>query len=112
MVTMLPLLTAVADLVGLLGGFTVAYYTLGLGLIEFWKRAIDALAFGDLVQGLVKPLVFGLIVSTVACYQGLRVTGGTQGAGRATTSAVVVSSVFVLVSDLFLARILLYMFNK
>jgi phospholipid/cholesterol/gamma-HCH transport system permease protein len=112
MVTMLPLLTAVADFVGLLGGFTVAYYTLGLGLVEFWKRAIDALAFGDLVQGLAKPLVFGLIISTIACFQGLRVTGGTQGVGRATTSAVVVSSVFVLVSDLFLAKLLLYMFNK
>jgi phospholipid/cholesterol/gamma-HCH transport system permease protein len=110
-VTMLPLLTAVADLIGLLGGFVVAYYTLGLGLVEFWQRAINALDFGDLVQGLAKPLVFGLIISTVACWQGLRVTGGTQGVGRATTQAVVISSVFVLVSDLFLAKLLLYLFK-
>lgn len=111
MVTMLPLLVAVADFVGLIGGFIVAYYTLGLGLIEFWKRAIDALDFGDLVQGLAKPLVFGLIIASVACFQGLRVTGGTQGVGRATTQAVVVSSVFVLVSDFFLAKLLFYMFK-
>src|ERR1700691_4135261 len=53
---MLPLLTAVADFVGLIGGFAVAYFTLGLGLVEFWKRAIDALEFGDIVMGMSKPI--------------------------------------------------------
>jgi phospholipid/cholesterol/gamma-HCH transport system permease protein len=63
------------------------------------------------VQGFVKPVVFAFIVATVGCYKGLRVTGGTQGVGRATTTAVVISSVLVLVSDLFLAKLLLYLFN-
>jgi phospholipid/cholesterol/gamma-HCH transport system permease protein len=112
MVTMLPLLTAVADFVGLVGGFIVAYFTLRLGAVQFWTRAIDALAGGDLVQGMAKPVIFGFLISTIACFQGLRVKGGTQGVGRATTSAVVISSVMVLVFDFFLAKVLLFMFGK
>lgn len=112
MVTMLPLLTAVADFVGLVGGFVVSYFTLRLGAVQFWTHATKALALGDLVQGISKPIFFGLIIATVACYQGLRVKGGTQGVGRATTTAVVVSSVDVLVVDFFLSRLLLYLFQK
>src|SRR5271156_3735045 len=109
---MVPLLTAVADFVGLVGGFLVAYFTLRLGPVQFWTRAIHALDFGDLVQGLLKPFVFAFIISTVACFMGLRVKGGTQGVGRATTSAVVVSSVILLVVDTFITRVLLWAFNK
>ena len=112
MIAMLPLLTAVFDFVGLIGGFIVAYFTLRLGAAQFWWRAIHSLEFGDLVQGLTKPFIFGLIISTVGCFQGLRVKGGTQGVGRATTTAVVVSSVIVLVVDFFLARVLLFIFQK
>jgi len=112
MVLVMPLLVAVADFVGLVGGFIVAYFTLRLGAVQFWTRAIDILDFGDLVQGTVKPLIFGFIISTIACHKGLRVTGGTEGVGRATTSAVVVSSVWMLIIDLFLAKILLYLFQK
>ena len=112
MVTTLPLLVAVADFVGLVGGFVVAYFTLRLSAVQFWTRAIDALEFGDLVQGLSKPIIFGFIISTIGCFQGLRVRGGTQGVGRATTSAVVISSVLVLVVDFFLAKLLLYLFGK
>lgn len=111
-VTMLPLLVAVADFVGLVGGFVVAYLTLRLGAVQFWTRAIRALEFGDLVQGFAKPIVFGFVISTIACFYGLRVKGGTQGVGRATTSAVVVSSVVVLVTDLFLAKLFLSLFGK
>ncbi|HTA53014.1 MAG TPA: ABC transporter permease [Candidatus Acidoferrum sp.] len=106
-----PLLVAVFDLVGLCGGFVVAWFTLRLGAVQFWTTAIKSLDFGDLVQGFVKPVVFAFIIATIGCYQGLRVTGGTQGVGRATTTAVVVSSVMVLVSDLFLAKLLLYLFK-
>ena len=98
-------------LVGLCGGFAVAWFTLRLGAVQFWTTAIHSLDFGDLVQGFVKPIVFAFIISTIGCYQGLRVTGGTQGVGRATTTAVVISSVMVLVSDLFLAKLLLYVFK-
>jgi phospholipid/cholesterol/gamma-HCH transport system permease protein len=109
---MLPLLTVISDFVGLCGGFFVAYFTLRLGAIQFWTRAVDALEIGDVVQGLAKPFVFGLIIATVGCYQGLRVKGGTQGVGRATTTAVVVSSVFILVVDTFITKLLLYLFQR
>jgi phospholipid/cholesterol/gamma-HCH transport system permease protein len=111
-VLMLPLLTVVSDFVGLCGGFFVAYFTLRLGAIQFWTRAVDALAIGDVVQGLAKPFIFGLIIATVGCYEGLRVKGGTQGVGRATTTAVVVSSVFILVVDTFITKLLLYIFKS
>jgi phospholipid/cholesterol/gamma-HCH transport system permease protein len=111
-ILMLPLLTAVSDFVGLVGGFIVAHFTLQLGAVQFWSRAIDALAFGDLVQGMVKPLLYGLILSTVACYQGLNVRGGTQGVGRATTSATVIASVAIIMSDAVISRLLLFIFQK
>jgi phospholipid/cholesterol/gamma-HCH transport system permease protein len=111
MVLVLPLLVAVGDCAGLLGGFLVASVTLHLGAEQFWTRAIHALVFGDLCIGFTKPIVFGFITATVGCYQGFRVKGGTEGIGRATIAAFVEASVTVLVVDLFLTRLLLYMFN-
>jgi phospholipid/cholesterol/gamma-HCH transport system permease protein len=108
-ILVLPVLVAMADLIGLFGGFLTAYATLRIGGVEFWTRAVNALELSDLVQGLTKPLVFGFIVSTVGCYQGLTVRGGTQGVGRATTQAVVVASVLILVSNFFLTRVALYL---
>jgi phospholipid/cholesterol/gamma-HCH transport system permease protein len=108
----LPLLTAMADLLGLVGGFIVAYFTLHMGAVQFWTRAINALDFSDLVEGMAKPLVFGFIVATVGCYQGLTVRGGTQGVGRATTQAVVAASVLILVSNFFLAKVSLFLAGK
>jgi phospholipid/cholesterol/gamma-HCH transport system permease protein len=107
----LPLLVAIGDCAGLFGGFLIATVTLHIDAEQFWTRAIKALALGDLVIGFSKPLVFGFIVATVGCYQGLRVEGGTAGVGRATIMAFVVSSLAVLVADLFLTRLLLYIFN-
>jgi phospholipid/cholesterol/gamma-HCH transport system permease protein len=107
----LPLLVAIGDCAGLLGGFLIATVTLHIDAEEFWTRAIKALVLGDLVIGFLKPIVFGFIVATVGCYQGLRVEGGTAGVGRATIMAFVVSSLAVLIADLFLTRLLLYIFN-
>lgn len=110
-VLMLPLLVAVGDLAGLLGGYLVASVTLHLGAEQFWTRAIKALVFGDIFIGFSKPVVFGFIIATVGCYQGLRVKGGTAGVGRATIAAFVVSSLIVLIVDLFLTRLLLFVFK-
>jgi phospholipid/cholesterol/gamma-HCH transport system permease protein len=107
-VFMLPLLTAMADFLGLIGGYLVAMFTLRLDPVLFWTRAIDVLDFSDLMQGLTKPLVYGFILATVGCYQGLTVKGGTQGVGRATTHAVVAASVFILITDFFLTKIMLF----
>ncbi len=110
-VIVLPLLVAVGDFAGLVGGFLVANVTLHLSAEQFWTRAIHVLVFGDLCIGFTKPVVFGFIIATVGCYQGFRVKGGTEGVGRATIAAFVESSVTVLVVDLFLSRLLLYAFN-
>ena len=110
-VIVLPLLVAIGDAAGLLGGFLVASFTLHINAEQFWTRAIRAVTVGDLVIGFSKPIVFGFIVATVGCYQGLRVEGGTAGVGRATIMAFVVASVGVLVVDLFMTKLMLYVFN-
>jgi phospholipid/cholesterol/gamma-HCH transport system permease protein len=111
-VLMVPLLTALTDFVGLLGGCVASVFSLRLGAVVFWRRAIDALDFPDLMQGFMKPVVFGFILATVGCYKGMKVRGGTQGVGRATTQAVVVASVLIIVADLFLTKLSLYLSNK
>ncbi len=111
-VLMVPLLTAMMDFVGLIGGFIVASITLHLGAVQFWRTAVDSLDFSDLMEGLAKPLVFGFIVASVGCYQGLKVRGGTEGVGRATTQAVVVSSVLILITNFFLTKVMLYLSGK
>lgn len=108
-VLMLPLLTAMADFLGLIGGYLVSFFTLRLGAVAFWTRAIDILDFSDLMQGLTKPVVYGFIIATVGCYQGLSVKGGTQGVGRATTQAVVTASVIILVANFFLTKLMLFL---
>ena len=86
-----------------------AYFSLRIGRVEFWTRAVNALQFSDLMQGIAKPVVFGFLLATVGCYKGLTVRGGTQGVGRATTQAVVVSSVLILITDFFLTKVSLFL---
>lgn len=107
-----PLLTAMMDFVGLVGGCVASVFSLRLDAITFWRRAIDILEFADLTQGLMKPVVFGFILATVGCYKGLTVRGGTQGVGRATTQAVVISSVLIIITDLFLTKLSLFLGDK
>ncbi|HEY1925520.1 MAG TPA: ABC transporter permease [Candidatus Acidoferrum sp.] len=111
-ILVLPLLTVLADFVGLLGGCVASVFSLRLGAIEFWTRAINVLDFGDVMQGMMKPLVYGFILATVGCYKGLTVRGGTQGVGRATTQAVVVSNVMIIACDVFLTKIALFLGDK
>jgi phospholipid/cholesterol/gamma-HCH transport system permease protein len=111
-ILMLPLLTALNDFVGLLGGCVASVFSLRLGAVEFWTRAINALDFGDIMQGMMKPVVYGFILATVGCYKGLTVRGGTQGVGRATTQAVVVSNVMIIAADVFLTKVALYLGDK
>ena len=102
---MLPILTVVADFVGMLGGFLIAYFSLGLSGTQYWKNGYEALQYNDIVQGLLKPFIFGFIISLVGCFYGLRTTGGTQGVGRATTEAVVVASVWVFLVTSLITRV-------
>jgi phospholipid/cholesterol/gamma-HCH transport system permease protein len=109
---MLFFLSIISDLVGLTGGYVISYLRLGLNTNEYWNTAYQALRFEDVVMGLSKPFVFGLIISTIGCYYGMSAKGGTQGVGRATTQAVVAASVLILVSDYFLTQLLMGIFGK
>jgi phospholipid/cholesterol/gamma-HCH transport system permease protein len=109
---MLPLLTTFSVFIGLVGGMVASVFSLRLGATTFWQRAIAILQFSDLMQGFTKSVVFAFILSTVGCYQGLNVRGGTQGVGRATTQAVVVSSVLIIVADTFLTKVALFLADK
>lgn len=102
---MLPLLTIIADFVGMIGGYIIAFFQLGLTTSQYWTNAYQALEYNDVVQGLLKPFVFAFVISVVGCYYGLNTTGGTQGVGLSTTKAVVVASVWVFVITALLTRI-------
>lgn len=101
----LPLLTVIADFVGLVGGFIVASLLLHQTASQYWTTAYRALEWNDLAQGLLKPFCFAIIVALVGCFYGMRTTGGTQGVGRATTQAVVVASVWIFIVNLFITQI-------
>lgn len=101
----LPLLTVIADFVGLVGGFIISYFFLSITGEQYWTTAYRALGWDDMVQGLLKPFVFAIVIALVGCFYGMRATGGTQGVGRATTQAVVVASVWIFVLTLFITRI-------
>lgn len=104
--TMLPLLTIIADFMGLVGGYIVACVMLTLTTsTQFWSSAYQALEYSDVAQGLVKPFVFAMIIALVGCHYGMETSGGTQGVGRATTQAVVVSSVWIIVLTFFIGKI-------
>src|SRR5512133_966393 len=108
---MLFFLTIISNLVGLVGGFLVAYFILGLDSYQYWNSAYQTLVYADVFMGLTKPLLFGFILSTVGCFYGMNAHGGTQGVGRATTQAVVASSVLILMVDAFSTRLLLTIFG-
>jgi phospholipid/cholesterol/gamma-HCH transport system permease protein len=101
----LPLLTVIADFIGIFGGYAVAAGMLDLNGPRYWQTAWQALQWNDLTQGLLKPFVFAFIIALVGCYYGLRATGGTQGVGRATTQAMVLASVWIFILTFFLTRI-------
>lgn len=102
----LPLLTIIADFLGLVGGYIVACSMLQLTQgPQYWESAWRALEYNDLAQGLLKPFTFAIVLSLVGCYYGMQTTGGTQGVGRSTTQAVVVASVWVVVLTFIIGRI-------
>jgi phospholipid/cholesterol/gamma-HCH transport system permease protein len=98
-----PALTAVYDLVGMLGSYMVGVVWLGIAHPEFMVRLQSWVDWDDIWSGLLKGVVFGVIIGTVACYKGFYTSGGARGVGLATTSSVVVSSVAILVTNFFIA---------
>ena len=102
----LPLLTVLADVLGIFGGWVTAVALYSVSSSVFISSVRDAITTDDLIGGVVKPLVFSLIIGTIACRQGLSTEGGTVGVGRSTTRAVVLASIVVIIADYFLAKAL------
>ncbi len=101
-----PMLVVLSDFVGILGGYLVAVKLLGINSTLYINKTIQYVAASDMVNGLIKSAVFGLVLSVVSCSFGFRARGGAAGVGRATTQAVVYSSVLILVFDYILTSLL------
>jgi len=102
----LPMLTAIANILGMFGGLLISVQA-GISANFYYQSIIKVVGVSNMVNGLAKTFVFGFLIATIACHMGLRTRGGTVGVGLATTRAVVVASISVLVSDFFLTKIIL-----
>ncbi len=96
---MLFVLTIYADCIGMLGGYLIAVFKLGLSSHQYIKRSFDVLLIKDVMTGLIKAFFFGGIIAVVGCYFGFTAEGGAEGVGRATTLAVVTALVLIIFSD-------------
>ena len=103
---MVPLLTVISDFVGILGGYFVGVQILNINSGLFMKNMTKMVELNDIYSGLIKAACFGLILSLVGCYKGFNTTGGAEGVGRATTEAVVLASITILISDYFLTALM------
>jgi phospholipid/cholesterol/gamma-HCH transport system permease protein len=102
---MLPLLTVLADFIGILGGLIISVKDLNQTSHYYIQHVVTALSFDDIFSGIGKTFFFAAFISIVGCYNGLNATGGADGVGRATTSTVVVASILILISNFFLTKL-------
>jgi phospholipid/cholesterol/gamma-HCH transport system permease protein len=110
-VLMLPLLTLVADFAGVLAGWIAITLSKPVSLHWFLNTGFQDVQFSDFLPPTLKTAVFGFIIGLVSCFQGMRTRGGTEGVGRAATSSVVLSSLFVILADVVLVRLILTYFS-
>ena len=104
-VVIMPILTLFADVVGILGGYLVSVNLLGSNPTIYMRRTFDYLDLEDIYTGLLKSVVFGMIIAIVGCYQGFHTEGGAEGVGKATTKAVVMSSLLILIANYFITAL-------
>ena len=106
-IMILPVLTLIADTIGLLGGSLISVTQLGISAGFFYTSLLHNLSVTDVLSGLAKAFCFGYLIAIIACAKGLSARGGADGVGRATASAVVAASISVLVADFFLTKLFL-----
>lgn len=100
LIVSMPLLILIADFMAILGGAVFSIDSLDMSLMAYMKESFDVLIVDDITQGLVKSVVFGIIIALVGATTGFNVTGGAEGVGRATTTAVVASIAFIVIADM------------
>jgi phospholipid/cholesterol/gamma-HCH transport system permease protein len=110
-VVVLPLLTLVADASGILSGWITNTLVEPISLRLFFNRGANGISFSDLLPPTFKTAVYGLIIGSVSCFQGMQTRGGTEGVGRAATSSVVLSSLFIILADVVLVRLIIMFFS-
>jgi phospholipid/cholesterol/gamma-HCH transport system permease protein len=106
----MPLLTIAADFCGILMGWVACTMAEPMSLRQFLSNGLHGVTFDDLLPPTLKTAVFGLIIGAVSCFQGMRSHGGTEGVGRSATSSVVLSSLFIIVADVLLVRLIIEFF--
>ncbi len=111
LIIMLPVLTMLADLIGIWGGYLICVFKLHINHEMFWKMVFRALTMKDIITGLVKTIFFGMIIAIVGCHQGLSVKGGAEGVGKATTTAVVRSFILIIITDCFITFVFYFLLN-
>ena len=99
-------------LCGIAGGGVAARLFFGVDQHQYWSTAWQILVYQDVMMGLAKPILFGFIIATIGCYYGVTTRGGTQGVGRATTQAVVASSILIIAVDFFATRLATVLFGQ
>jgi phospholipid/cholesterol/gamma-HCH transport system permease protein len=107
---MLPLLTAIACFIGILGGLIIAVGSLHLTANFYTRSVIETLKYNDLASGIGKTFFFGFAIGLIGCFNGLGTSGGADGVGRSTTATVVTASISVLIMDFFLTKLFLLVF--
>jgi phospholipid/cholesterol/gamma-HCH transport system permease protein len=105
-----PLLTVLADVLGVLGGMVIMYFERGTDMWAYWNTTTYWVVPRDFLMGIAKSFFFGGIVTLIGCFNGLNTTGGTEGLGRATTATVVHCTMGVIISDFFLTKLMLMLF--
>jgi phospholipid/cholesterol/gamma-HCH transport system permease protein len=98
-IVMLPLLTALADIIGIAGGYLVSVFVLHANSVVYIRRTFDFLVYQDIYSGIFKAVVFGVIITVVGCYKGFYAEGGAHGVGSATTGAVVMSYMLIIITN-------------
>ncbi|MCB9721075.1 MAG: ABC transporter permease [Candidatus Omnitrophica bacterium] len=99
LLVMLPCLTVIGDVAGIMGGYVIGVYSLNINPALYMQTSFDFLTLKDIYTGLTKPFVFAVIISMVGAYQGLRTRGGAVGVGQATTVSVVTSFILIILAD-------------
>jgi phospholipid/cholesterol/gamma-HCH transport system permease protein len=108
---MLPLLTIIADFFGVLMGWVSNAVVAPISLQLFLTQGFKSVTFADLIPSTLRTTIFGFIIGMISCFEGMRTEGGTEGVGRSTKTAVVLSALFVIIADVFLVKIILILFE-
>jgi phospholipid/cholesterol/gamma-HCH transport system permease protein len=108
----LPLLTTLMNFAGMLGGFLAETAVTGMSMQLYFHRAFSLIDFADYVPATLKTMVFGFIIATMSSYLGFTTESGTEGVGRASTRAVVMSSMLIIVSNVILVRLIFFLFPE